>query len=66
MPTRKQLDERHKKQVHYEVWFGGADFRHCKANSEDYALKAAAEFKAEGHPNIEIVKVTTTTERLKD
>lgn len=55
--------------VCFEVWYnrdlGRGVGRHMKAASEADALKVAEGFAAEGHPNIEVLKVTTTREAIK-
>ena len=52
-------------QVSYEVWFGGDDKRYRQAATEEDARVIADEFTAEGQPNVEIRKVTTTTEPVE-
>ena len=51
-------------QVQFEVWFGGDDKRYRQALTEDDAKAIADEFAAEGQPNVEIRKITTSTEQL--
>jgi hypothetical protein len=50
------------KAVHYEIWWGGTDKRHRKANTEEDARTIADEFAAEGQPGVEVVRVTVTRE----
>jgi hypothetical protein len=49
-------------EVHYEIWWGGTDKRHRKADTEEDARTIADEFTAEGQPGIEMLKVTVTKE----
>ena len=46
--------------VTYEVWFGADDFRYQQALTEEDAGVIADEL--EGHPNVIVLKVTTTKE----
>jgi len=48
--------------VHYEVWYGGTDFRHVRRETLDDAIEEANEFIEEGQINVRILKVTHTKE----
>lgn len=54
---------------HYEVWFnrdlGKGVGRHLKADNETQAFEIADGLEAEGQPNIEVLKVTTTRKAVK-
>lgn len=51
--------------VSYEVWYGADDFRYQQALTEDDALTIAKEHDDENHPNVVVLKVTTTKEEVE-
>jgi hypothetical protein len=52
---------KHGKTIQYQVWWGGTDFRYREAVDEADAQQIADEFASEGHPTVEILKITTST-----